>query len=77
MRMQWGGVLTFVAVLSCPGQRLCAGVGHGNGAGQLRRGAARRDRRGGSDALIEKVRTAVTDGSGQYRIIDLPSGTYR
>ena len=30
-----------------------------------------------SSALIEKMRTAVTDGSGQYRITDLPSGTYR
>src|SRR5947207_1634269 len=29
-----------------------------------------------SPALIEKVRTAVTDGSGQYRIIDLRGGTY-
>ncbi|HXH24237.1 MAG TPA: TonB-dependent receptor [Vicinamibacterales bacterium] len=29
-----------------------------------------------SPALIEKVRTAVTDGTGQYRIIDLPPGTY-
>ena len=29
-----------------------------------------------SDALIEKVRSAVTDGSGQYRIVDLPPGTY-
>jgi carboxypeptidase family protein len=29
-----------------------------------------------SPALIEKVRTAVTDGSGQYRIINLPPGTY-
>jgi hypothetical protein len=29
-----------------------------------------------SSALIEKVRTAVTDGSGQYRIVDLASGTY-
>ena len=29
-----------------------------------------------SPALIERVRTAVTDGSGQYRIIDLPPGTY-
>src|SRR5215212_2671887 len=24
-----------------------------------------------SDALIEKVRSAVTDGTGQYRIVDL------
>ena len=29
-----------------------------------------------SPALIEKVRTAVTDGSGQYRIEDLRPGTY-
>src|SRR5437868_2703536 len=29
-----------------------------------------------SPALIEKVRTAVTDGSGQYRIVDLRPGTY-
>jgi len=29
-----------------------------------------------SPALIEKTRTAVTDASGQYRIIDLRAGTY-
>jgi hypothetical protein len=29
-----------------------------------------------SDALIEKVRTAVTDSSGNYRIVDLPPGNY-
>ena len=29
-----------------------------------------------SPALIEKVRTAVTDGSGQYQIINLPPGMY-
>ena len=29
-----------------------------------------------SPALIEKVRTAVTDNSGQYRIVDLIPGTY-
>src|ERR1051325_6751660 len=29
-----------------------------------------------SPALIEKVRVAVTDGSGQYRIINLPPGNY-
>ena len=27
-------------------------------------------------ALIEKSRTAVTDGTGQYRITELPPGTY-
>ena len=29
-----------------------------------------------SPALIEKVRTAVTDDSGQYRIVDLRAGVY-
>jgi hypothetical protein len=29
-----------------------------------------------SPALIEKVRTAVTDGTGQYRIVDLRPGPY-
>ena len=29
-----------------------------------------------SPALIEKVRTAVSDGNGQYRIVDLRAGTY-
>ena len=29
-----------------------------------------------SDVLIEKVRSAVTDGSGRYRIVDLVPGTY-
>jgi hypothetical protein len=29
-----------------------------------------------SPALIEKVRAAVTDGTGQYRIVDLRPGTY-
>jgi hypothetical protein len=29
-----------------------------------------------SDALIEKMRTGITDGQGQYRIVDLRPGTY-
>src|SRR6476660_7589507 len=29
-----------------------------------------------SPALIEKVRTAVTDGQGAYKIVDLRPGTY-
>ena len=29
-----------------------------------------------SPALIEKVRSVVTDDSGQYRIVDLRPGTY-
>ena len=29
-----------------------------------------------SPALIEKTRTVVSDGTGQYRITDLPPGSY-
>src|SRR6187200_1624388 len=29
-----------------------------------------------SDVLIEKTRSVVTDGSGQYKIVDLRPGTY-
>ena len=29
-----------------------------------------------SPVLIEKSRTAITDGTGQYRIVDLRPGTY-
>src|SRR5688500_10160734 len=29
-----------------------------------------------SPALIEKIRSAITDDSGQYRITNLPVGTY-
>jgi hypothetical protein len=30
-----------------------------------------------SPVLIEKTRSAVTDGAGQYKIVDLPPGTYQ
>ena len=30
-----------------------------------------------SDVLIEKVKSAITDGDGAYRIADLRPGTYR
>src|SRR5688500_19593330 len=29
-----------------------------------------------SPVLIEKARTVISDGTGQYRIADLPPGTY-
>jgi hypothetical protein len=29
-----------------------------------------------SSALIERVRSVVSDGAGQYRVIDLRPGTY-
>ncbi len=32
---------------------------------------------GASPALIEKARIGISDGTGQYRITDLPPGTYR
>jgi hypothetical protein len=59
-------------------------AGRGVGAGHHRRRSQRSvgSRTAGgtveaaSDVLIEKVRTAVTDGTGQYRIVDLRSGTY-
>ena len=61
---------------AAPGNRVCPGVPDRN-----------RSRRSGgvlpgvtveasSPALIEKVRSAVTDGTGQYRIVDLRPGTY-
>src|SRR3977135_561378 len=31
---------------------------------------------GGRHALIEKVRTGITDGQGQYKIVELPAGVY-
>ena len=40
------------------------------------RGAPGRNGRSRSPALIEGVRSAVSDGAGQYRIIDLRPGTY-
>jgi hypothetical protein len=37
---------------------------------------SRRDGRAASPALIEKVRSAVTDANGPYRVEDLRPGTY-
>ena len=62
--------------LAPPRNRVCASHPDGHRPGRVRRRAAGRDRRGSSPALIEKTRTAVTDGTGQYRIIDLRPGTY-
>ena len=30
-----------------------------------------------SDVLIEKTRSVITDGQGQYRFLDLPRGLYQ
>ena len=68
--------LTFLLVLLTPASVLA----QGSLAGTVR------DNSGGvlpgvtveaaSPALIEKVRTAVTDETGQYRIVDLRAGIY-
>ena len=43
---------------------------------RIRRRAAGRLVEAASPALIEKVRSAVTDGTGLYRLEDLPAGRY-
>jgi hypothetical protein len=77
MRMRWSSVLTLVAVLLVPASTFAQASLTGtvrDSSGAVLPGVTVE---AGSDALIEKTRTAVTDGSGQYRIVDLPSGTYR
>jgi hypothetical protein len=46
------------------------------GPRQLGRGAARRDVEASRPALIEKVRTVVTDEQGQHEIVDFRPGVY-
>ena len=49
----------------------------GDGEGRVRRRAAWRDAsKPPAPRLIEKTRTVVTDGSGQYKIIEPRPGTY-
>src|SRR6185503_5265475 len=77
MRMRLGGVLTLLAVLLVPASTYAQASLTGtvrDSSGAVLPGVTVE---AGSEALIERVRTAVTDGSGQYRIVDLPSGTYR
>src|SRR6188508_2063275 len=77
MRMQWGSVLTLLAVLLVPASTYAQASLTGtvrDSSGAVLPGVTVE---AGSDALIEKARTAITDGSGQYRIVDLPSGTYK
>jgi hypothetical protein len=78
MRFQRGPwfVLTFCAVLLAPAlaaaQASIAGVVR-DPSGAVLPGVTVE---ASSPVLIEKVRTAVTDGSGLYRIVDLRAGTY-
>jgi hypothetical protein len=77
MRMRLGSVLTLLAVLLVPVSTFAQASLTGtvrDSSGAVLPGVTVE---AGSDALIEKTRTAVTDGSGQYRIVDLPSGTYK
>ncbi|MBM3776619.1 MAG: TonB-dependent receptor [Acidimicrobiia bacterium] len=80
MRKQWCASLLAVAVLALPSSTASAQLAAGNIAGVVR------DTTGAvlpgvtveasSPALIERVRTVVTDGEGQYKILDLRPGTY-
>ena len=77
-----------LARLGVAGVLACLVLGHGVGLAQQTASIAGvvRDGTGAvlpgvtveaaSSALIEKVRAAVTDGQGQYKIIDLNPGTY-
>ncbi len=68
-------------VLFPPGVGRCVGAGrewNHHGGGERRSGAVLPGVtvEAASPALIEKVRTAVTDGQGLYRIVDLRPGAY-
>src|SRR3954463_14198617 len=69
------------ALLCCVLWRLPAAAQQGSGIAGFVRDDSGAMMPGGmveasSPALIEKVRTAVSDGSGQYRIVNLLPGTY-
>jgi hypothetical protein len=48
----------------------------GDGQGRISGGAPRRHRGSIQPGAHRKDPTAVTDGAGQYRIVNLPPGTY-
>ena len=76
MRISCASALVVLAMLSLPttafGQASIAGTVRDASGGVLPGVTVEAS----SPALIEKVRTAVTDGSGQYRVVDLRPGTY-
>jgi hypothetical protein len=68
--------LAFLTVLLLPGAAVAQGILTGtvhDASGAVLPGVTVE---AASPVLIEKTRTATTDGSGQYRIIDLKPGTY-
>ena len=71
-----GTNVVFASLVLCRRWRVGAERIHGNGQRHIGRGDAGRDRRSRQPVLIEKVRPAVTDENGPYRIVDLRPGTY-
>ena len=73
-----GWVLLAVGVLLCPGMALAQSTGGIAGTVKDTSGAVLPGVtvEAASPALIEKVRTVVTDDQGQYKIVDLRPGTY-
>src|SRR3954471_20193541 len=76
MRQVWRTLLVLACVVLCPAlaraQSSVAGIVR-DASGAVLPGVTVEVT---SPALIEKTRTSTTDGSGQYRITDLPPGTY-
>jgi len=77
MRNLWGRLIVALFVLFLPAAALAQGSIAGfvkDTSGAVMPGVSVE---AASDALIEKTRTAVTDSAGQYKIVDLPPGTYQ
>ena len=55
---------------------LRAGVDRRSCHGFVRRGVAGRDSRGVESGAHREARAVITDGTGQYRIVDLRPGVY-
>jgi hypothetical protein len=76
MRVGWRIMFALVALSSVPASALAQASLTGtvrDASGAVLPGATVE---ASSPVLIEKMRAAVTDGSGQYRIVDLRPGTY-
>ena len=70
-------IVVLVTLVVIPAAASAQGAITGSRPRYLRGGPARCNGRGRrARSLIEKVRSVVTDGSGQYRIVDLRPGTY-
>ena len=78
--LRLGAPALFLAlgILALPAYRRCAGTRHGGrcGEGPVRRRAARRDRGSVESGAHRESPGSVTDGTGLYRIVNLPPGSY-